>query len=156
MQFVASWKVRVVVDDVLDFSALSAGKMRLRKTSVPLQDMLSEVVRLHSSNAAKKGVKLSLATMCERVPQQVLLDRLRMQQVISNVISNAIKFTEEGGSVTLVVSVLPNKLSSNMAYYNIDVVDTGEKLPPRLPCFSYTYCNVEHMAVQKRRHQRLA
>lgn len=128
----ATRQVREVVDDVLDFSALSAGRMQLRSGFVLLEEMLEEVVRLHSSNAAAKSISLSVAPIPEQLPSHVFLDRARMQQVISNVFSNALKFTPEGGSVRVVVSVLPNRISSSTAYYAIDIVDTGRGIPRAL------------------------
>mmetsp|Transcript_42634 Transcript_42634/g.109161 ORF Transcript_42634/g.109161 Transcript_42634/m.109161 type:complete len:699 (-) Transcript_42634:261-2357(-) len=123
----ATAQVRMVVDDVLDYSALSAGKMALHKTAVPLEDLLAESLRMHSSAAEKKGVTLSMSA--SSAPPNVLVDQARMQQVLCNLLSNAIKFTSEGGTVNMVASTLPNRLSSSMVYFNIDVVDTGRGIP---------------------------
>ena len=143
----ATRQVQTVVDDILDFSALSAGKLRLRKSSFSLHRLLEDVARMHASNAKTKNIHVTVVmpTPPTSFPSDIIADRGRLEQVVSNVLSNALKFTPEDGSVTIKVTRDSSTSSSNNSCtgshnsseasaddtvpFTIDVIDTGVGIP---------------------------
>ncbi|MFM2418343.1 MAG: hypothetical protein RL385_3066 [Pseudomonadota bacterium] len=96
-----------MVNGVLDFSKLEAGRFQLELASLDLGALLSEVSDQMSDIALRKGVRLEVVLPAgERVP--VLADGLRIKQVLINVIANAIKFSEASGVVTLSIRSEPD------------------------------------------------
>lgn len=84
-----------IINDVLDFSKLEAGKLVLEHIPFSLREMLDEVVTLLAHSAHDKGLELTI-NVHNNVPEQVLGDPMRLQQVVTNLLGNAIKFTENG------------------------------------------------------------
>ncbi|MDO6765002.1 ATP-binding protein [Agarivorans sp. 1_MG-2023] len=96
----------VIVNDVLDFSKVEAGKMELRLDAFNLKLTLLEVVKLFSPQAKSKHIKLQL-DYPEHLPAVFIGDQGRVQQIFINLVSNAIKFTEVG-TVNLSVEYYPD------------------------------------------------
>lgn len=90
----ASRSLMAIVDDILDFSKMEAGKMQLAQVPFLLEDMLDQVFATMSQLAARKGIKL-LHPNTGRY-SAVIGDPQRLRQVLINLIGNAIKFTEHG------------------------------------------------------------
>jgi len=84
-----------VVNDILDFSQLQAGRMPLRQSDVDLQALLGEVCVRHQERAREKGLVLECVSGAV-AGLHVRLDRQRLQQVLGNLLDNAIKFTAQG------------------------------------------------------------
>jgi signal transduction histidine kinase/ActR/RegA family two-component response regulator len=105
-----------VLDDVLDFSKLEAGKIRLETVPFSLREVAEGVVSLLGHDAAGKGFEL-VATYDEGLPARVFGDPTRVRQILYNLVGNAIKFTE-AGAVTVRVSWSDGEA-------RIEVEDTG-------------------------------
>ncbi len=84
-----------IINDILDFSKLEAGKMVLEKVPFALRDSVDETLQLLSGSAYDKGLEL-VVDIDENVPDSLCGDVLRIQQVLTNLLGNAIKFTEQG------------------------------------------------------------
>ncbi|CAI0971298.1 Signal transduction histidine-protein kinase BarA [Serratia quinivorans] len=84
-----------IINDVLDFPKLEAGKLVLEHIPFSLRETLDEVIVLLAPSAHEKGLELTLDVHND-VPEQVIGDSLRLQQIITNLLGNAIKFTETG------------------------------------------------------------
>ncbi|CZF83750.1 Signal transduction histidine-protein kinase BarA [Grimontia celer] len=84
-----------IINDILDFSKLEAGKLLLENIPFDFEDSLDEVMRLLAPMAHEKGLELNLR-IDPRIPAGVIGDPLRIQQVLTNLIGNATKFTERG------------------------------------------------------------
>lgn len=84
-----------IINDILDFSKLEAGKLMLENIPFDFQDTVDEVMRLLAPMAHEKGLELNLRVE-NRIPSGVIGDPLRIQQVLTNLIGNASKFTERG------------------------------------------------------------
>ncbi len=84
-----------VIDGVLDFSKLEAGKIALRARPFDLRDTVETTARLFAANARAKGLKLEIA-LDPDLPERVSGDRHRFAQIARNLVDNAIKFTERG------------------------------------------------------------
>jgi signal transduction histidine kinase/CheY-like chemotaxis protein/HPt (histidine-containing phosphotransfer) domain-containing protein len=91
-----------IIDDILDYSKIEAGKLELETTGINLRELTDSVVRLMEKNAEAKGLRLS-ATIDPGVRLAVRGDPVRLRQVLANLVSNGIKFTDKG-SITIQVS----------------------------------------------------
>ena len=85
-----------LVNDVLDFSKLDAGKVVLERRPLHLSALVREVEAFFAHEACAKGIELA-ATCSPDVPELILGDSMRIRQVLTNLVSNAIKFTPTGG-----------------------------------------------------------
>lgn len=113
-----------IINDVLDFSKLEAGKLILESIPFPLRNTLDEVVTLLAHSSHDKGLELTLNIK----PDNVIGDPLRLQQVITNLVGNAIKFTESGN-----IDILVEKraLSNTKVQIEVQIRDTGIGIPER-------------------------
>ena len=85
----------LIIDDILDFTKVEAGRLRLVQTRFDLLDSLRSIEALFAEPAAQKGLSLSLH-IADSVPQWLLGDPGRVRQVLLNLIGNAVKFTDRG------------------------------------------------------------
>lgn len=108
-----------VINDILDFSKVEAGKMELEALPFDPADLMEDVAELFAARATEKG--LDLAVYVDPALAQVTGDPSRLRQVISNLLNNAIKFTEEGG---VLLSVRPD--GGDVMF---EVRDTGPGIP---------------------------
>ncbi|KKW52360.1 histidine kinase, partial [Pantoea ananatis] len=110
-----------IINDVLDFSKLEAGKLMLESIPFPLRATLDETLVLLAPSAHEK--KLELTVVCDNnVPDNVIGDALRLQQILINLMGNAIKFTEKG---TINLRVEQHTLTATQVELEIQVRDTG-------------------------------
>ncbi|MFV0574978.1 MAG: two-component sensor histidine kinase BarA [Vibrio sp.] len=84
-----------IINDILDFSKLEAGKLLLENIPFDLQEALDEVISLQAPSAHEKGLEITL-NIDTAIPHGVVGDPLRVQQILTNLIGNAIKFTDRG------------------------------------------------------------
>lgn len=115
-----------VIDDVLDFSRIEAGKLELEARDFELSDVLASVVRLNTLAAENKGLELLIDTP-PTIPRSLVGDAIRLEQILVNLVSNAIKFTPEG-SVT--VSFEPLETRDDSTRLRVAVTDTGIGVDP--------------------------
>jgi hypothetical protein len=87
-----------VLNDILDFSKIEAGKMELREENCRVRALVDEVTDLFAARAELRGVEI-VAQVENDVPSQVEADTERVRQVLSNLVGNAVKFTEDGGEI---------------------------------------------------------
>ncbi len=115
-----------IVDDILDYSKLEAGKLDLETVGLNLRDLLEAVMRLMEKNAESKGLKLSLS-IDPAVRLAMRGDPVRLRQVLTNLVSNAIKFTDRG---MINVHVLRKGESRTHHELRFEVHDTGVGIAP--------------------------
>jgi signal transduction histidine kinase len=114
-----------LLNDILDLSKIEAGKMTLEKLPFDLRALLADCVQAHQPKATGKSVSLR-AEVSPDVPRQILGDPLRIRQIVANLVSNAVKFTESG-SVTVRVGgefTQPSEFT-----LRITVEDSGTGIP---------------------------
>jgi PAS domain S-box-containing protein len=109
-----------LVDDLLDFAKMQAGKLVLMPHEVPYAPLVDEVIRTLTPLAAQKGITLESEI---EVPQPPNLDDQRIGQVLTNLINNGIKFTGEGGRVSVCAWVEADRIVT-------EVTDTGKGIAP--------------------------
>ncbi|ENB2045112.1 response regulator [Vibrio alginolyticus] len=117
----SSHSLMTIIDDILDFSKVEAGKVELEYTSYDLRELLDDVISLHSVKAKQKNLQL-LSDIDPHLPMEVQGDAIRLKQVLNNLLSNAIKFTERG-HVKLLVAL--SRLDGETAHIRFRVVDSG-------------------------------
>jgi signal transduction histidine kinase/ActR/RegA family two-component response regulator len=110
-----------LIEDLLDESRIASGKLRLELRPLDLASVVEGAATLLRPAAQAKDIKISVHIDPDRYP--ITGDPVRMQQVIGNVLTNAVKFTSEGGRVTV-------RLRRNGSDAIIEVTDTGRGIPP--------------------------
>jgi signal transduction histidine kinase/CheY-like chemotaxis protein len=110
-----------LVEDLLDFSTLSAGRFHLRPRLEPIRPMIENVVEMLASRAHAKGIEIG-AIIDPSLPAELELDPGRFRQVLFNVIGNAVKFTETGGILVRAVR--------DETGLTVHVEDTGPGMKP--------------------------
>jgi signal transduction histidine kinase/CheY-like chemotaxis protein len=124
--FTSSQQLLRIVDDILDYSKLEANKLELETTTYNLRDLLEGVLQLMERPAEAKGLRLHLhIDPSVRLP--VRGDPVRLRQVLTNLISNAVKFTERG-SISLHVRKTGESASQHQLRF--EVRDTGIGIEP--------------------------
>lgn len=110
-----------VIDPILDFSKIEAGKLTLESVEFSLDELLSNVIALNELNAASKGIEL-IFSIAPDTPERFVGDTVRLTQVLTNLVSNAVKFTEKG---RVVVTVKPKSFADDFTLLYFSVEDTG-------------------------------
>ena len=111
-----------LLNDVLDFSKIDAGKMDITPIDGDLRETVTRVMQLFHPGATDKGVKLT-AAFDPALPERLNFDPVRVRQCVGNLLSNAIKFTVSGGRVDLWLSASGQAGGAQLVTMNI--VDTG-------------------------------
>ena len=111
-----------IINDILDISKIESGKYEVSKSNFDLRDLLEQIVQLYAVNTKQKNIRF-LYTLDESIPNFVFSDETKIKQVLSNILSNAIKFTPENKKVTFNVKLL--KLENNIASVRFSVKDEG-------------------------------
>lgn len=142
-----------LITDLLDLSRIEAGRIELHRTAVPVAEIMQEVVESLRPMAAQKGVELSMVPV--GFPLLAFADRDKLQQILINLVENAVKFTASGGRVTVTarqgsgaggqgpgildrrtdsperdVPPDPRSLTPDPRFLEVAVADTGQGIPP--------------------------
>ncbi|HWI40375.1 MAG TPA: ATP-binding protein, partial [Verrucomicrobiae bacterium] len=114
-----------IINDILDLTKIEAGKLSIEERPFSLADCVSESVEIMVPEARRKGITLS-CTVAEGIPSRVLGDHVRLRQVLTNLVGNAVKFTDDG-RVEVEVRGEPGK--GGVREYVLTVSDTGIGIP---------------------------
>ena len=118
----------ILIDDILDFSKTDANKTTLKIIDLDLRELLEDVIKLLASQALGKGLNIGY-TIDSSITGKATLDRSRLQQVLINLVGNAIKFTDQGEvSITLGFSNADRDHSNTQLVF--EVSDTGIGIEP--------------------------
>ncbi len=110
-----------LINDILDLSKIEAGKLSIQENEVNLAAIFSEIQNTFIQKTANKGVDFTLSIPAD-FPKYVILDELRIKQVILNLVSNAVKFTEKG---YVNLSLKLKRLGKESVDFELVVKDTG-------------------------------
>lgn len=110
-----------IINDILDFSKIEARKLIMEKIRFNLRTTIEDAVSLLAPKAAEKGLEIYVIIKAG-VPEEVIGDPSRLRQILNNLISNAVKFTENG-DISITVDSLEKE--NEIAVINIEVKDTG-------------------------------
>jgi signal transduction histidine kinase/YesN/AraC family two-component response regulator len=128
----SSESLLTIINDILDFSKIEAGKMELDSRPFNLRECLEEILDLLSPKAAEKKIDL-IYQVDEAVPEIVIGDSFRLRQVLTNLLSNALKFTSEGDVFVRVKMLSTPALDEKTPYplqLDFSVCDTGVGITP--------------------------
>jgi signal transduction histidine kinase/DNA-binding response OmpR family regulator len=117
-----------VINDVLDFSKIEAGKIDLEDTDFNLREILESTVRSLAVRSNEKGLELA-CNIAPEVPDFVRGDSTRLRQVVTNLIGNAIKFTEQGEVVLKVEGADKTARDDETSLFHFVISDTGIGIP---------------------------
>ena len=121
----STYSLKSLLDELLDFAKLEAGQVELEATDFSLHKIIAELVEIYSVQASRHEVAL-ISHMDSNLPKRFVGDPLRLQQVIGNLLSNSVKFTERG-HIELSVS---GQDQGNFHQVVINVRDTGVGMEP--------------------------
>ena len=134
----ASGNLLALIDDILDITRIETGNLRVQSEPCELEEVLETVFHGAARHAVERGIEFRVAPLPAEVPASVLSDPLRLGQVLSNLVSNAIKFTASG-HVLVEVSVhpLPTRAPPQTPHQRVRAVrfavtDTGIGIPAHL------------------------
>lgn len=113
-----------LINDILDMSKIEQSKITLNKTRVHLPEQMEHVSAIMSSQAAAAGLRFQMR--CEKICHEYFYaDALRMNQILINILSNAVKFTPEGGAVDFIVEELTPVNNAQQVRYRFTISDSG-------------------------------
>ena len=127
----------VIIDDILDLSKIKAGKLTIERIDFRLQDVTANIWALFESRILKKGLKFEII-VDPKIPDSLVGDPHRLNQVLINLVGNAVKFTESG---SIKVTIRLEKQEHKTAHLLFSVADSGigiaaEQLPHIFESFS--------------------
>ena len=114
-----------IINDILDFSKIEAGKLELEKIAVRPNELINDVIGLFWEKASTSGIDLA-SYIGPDVPEIIEGDPIRLNQVLSNLVNNALKYTNEG---SVVVTVNRVRTKNNGCQISFSVSDTGVGIP---------------------------
>ena len=123
-----------IIDDILDFSKMEAGKLELEATQFELRHVLEGVVELMAPRAQAKNIDIA-GFVAPDVPTIVRGDPGRFRQVLLNLTGNAVKFTEDGG---VSIRLFAESIEADKAKFRIEVADSGVGIPPNVQADLFT------------------
>ena len=118
-----------LINDILDLSKIEADKVEIKRKPISLQVLLDDIKVIFSQQAIQKNLNFSVS-IDNKCPCCVLLDEIRLRQILINIVGNALKFTHEG-EVKITLSVLHMDVENKKVDLVIDVFDSGIGIPEK-------------------------
>ena len=122
----SSHSLKRIINDVLDFSKIEANKMMIENAPFNLAPLLKETITVLELFAEEKGITLTVH-VSDEVPDKLIGDRVRVQQVLTNLVGNALKFCESHGGVIIFIEVEEDK--DDFTVLHFAVADSGIGIP---------------------------
>ena len=120
---VSSQHLLSLINDVLDMSRIESGKMTMDESEVHLPDLIHDLRTIIHANVSAKQLNLNIETQ-NVVNENIIVDKLRMNQVFLNILSNAIKFTPNGGTISFSITEKNSPIPEH-AVFEFRIKDTG-------------------------------
>ena len=114
-----------LVNDILDFSKIEAGKLDIESVDFNLMSTIEDIVNLAKQSIRQKNIMIK-TDIGSDVPEQVCGDSVRLAQILNNLVSNAVKFTEEG---EIIISVKKTQETQDFTELTFEIKDTGIGIP---------------------------
>jgi len=115
-----------VINDILDLSKVESGRLEMEQVQFNPFPVIQELVKVLGVKAGEKGIGLDLRIQND-VPETIIGDPGRIRQIVTNLVGNAVKFTERGG---VTVTAHAERLDGDLLQFHIDVADTGVGMNP--------------------------
>jgi two-component system, sensor histidine kinase len=136
-----------VINDILDFSRVESGRLELEYLYFPLAELVQGCVANFRYLASQKGLQLRLDGLAQAADLQVCADPTRLRQILANLISNAVKFTERG---EVLVEVLLTEQRNDRLALTLMVKDTGIGIPEnKLPLLFDAFSQVDSSTTRR-------
>ncbi len=119
-----------ILNDILDYSKIEAGRLDIERSPFSIEDVVREVADLFAARLAEKGIEL-LIDLEPDLPVQLIGDPLRLHQVLSNLVGNAIKFTERG-EIHIAATATAHPDDAEQLMLRFAIKDSGIGIDPRL------------------------
>jgi len=116
-----------IINDILDFSKLRSGEFTVEPKNFSIHEEISHTLELFVASASNKNITI-VSFIDPRIPGEVYADALRIKQVISNFLSNAIKFTPNGGRIVVEASFNDKKLSISVSDSGVGISEKNQNL----------------------------
>lgn len=123
----AGHSLLLLVNDILDLSKIEAGKMQIKKTATNPHDLFTELANIFMINVHNKGLDFILA-IDSNIPDSLMLDNVRLRQVLLNILGNAVKFTEHGYIKLVATAENADEILSKLNLV-VKVEDSGIGIP---------------------------
>lgn len=115
-----------IINDILDLAKIESGKMVLNSNNILFRSAINEQIQIQNINAKSKGLKLHFSIDPE-IPEVIIGDETKLNQILTNLINNAIKFTEKG---FIYLEVKTESIQSDEIQLHFSISDTGIGIPP--------------------------
>ncbi|MCG6907222.1 MAG: response regulator [Desulfobacteraceae bacterium] len=136
-----------IINDILDFSKIEAEKMALEARPFMLDEILDNVVDVFHNKVAENRIEL-LVDIDPGVPRTLVGDPLRLQQILTNLVSNSVKFTDKGG--VILVGLVPAETTEERVFLKFFVKDTGIGIAPEyLPLLFQSFSQADASSTRK-------
>ncbi|GAB1370370.1 hypothetical protein MASR1M45_04300 [Candidatus Kapaibacterium sp.] len=123
---VAANNLLMLINDILDLSKIEAGKIIINKSKINIIDLCEEVYKIFEIIVTQKNISLEI-NVDDSVPDILLIDEIRLRQILFNLVGNAVKFTEQG-KVAINVNFSPSE--TGFGILTVEVTDTGIGISP--------------------------
>ncbi len=117
----------MLINDILDLSKIEAGRLDISLEAVELRTVITEISQVFAVKVAKKNLDF-IVDVQDNVPELLMLDKIRIRQVLFNLIGNAVKFTQKG-YIRLIVQLLDREMKDGKLDLLIKVEDSGVGIP---------------------------
>ncbi|WP_374797823.1 PAS domain S-box protein [Aerosakkonema funiforme] len=118
-----------LINDILDLSKIEAGKLQIHYEAVDIHTLIQDIRHIFLQKAEEKGLWLEIE-IDENFPRFLLLDEVRLRQILFNVVGNALKFTHEGGITISVQQCSTSQTPEGHIFLQITISDTGIGIAP--------------------------
>ncbi len=115
-----------IINNILDFSKIEAGKIELEMVAFDARNIVEEVQDLFNEMAEKKGLRFG-SHVAPHLPRRLTGDAERLRQILTNLVGNAVKFTERG---EVMIHIRPDEIGTDSVRLRVEVRDTGIGVPP--------------------------
>jgi len=115
-----------VINDILDFSKIEAGRMELEQIDFDLRELVGQIVRMFGGTARHRGLELA-ARVDPAIPARLRGDPIRLRQILTNLVGNALKFTSTGG---VEVDITAEAVAAGRTTLRVEIRDTGVGIDP--------------------------
>lgn len=116
-----------IINDILDFNKIEAGKIILEQEDIILKDLVEGIIYSFTPKTNEKGIYIK-AFIHPEVPEVVIGDQVRLTQILNNLVSNAVKFTDSGG---ITISINKTRQDQSEVDLEFNVADTGIGIPEK-------------------------
>jgi signal transduction histidine kinase len=132
---VCSQQLFTLTNNILDLSKIEESKLLLESRPVYLERTLTDVVDIFVPDLVRKNVDIAINILYPEVPETIISDESRLKQILTNILSNAIKYTRDGSTISIYVKKVGSECALNTcpAKLQFEITDEGPGIPDTIP-----------------------